>query len=94
MKNLVIIPTYNEIENIEKIIRKIFSLQIPFEVLIIDDGSKDGTADTVKKLQNEFSNQLHIKDRSGKLGLGTAYLLGFGWAINNKYTLLMNQLIS
>nr|WP_305120584.1 polyprenol monophosphomannose synthase [Pedobacter sp. SYSU D00382] len=78
--SLVIIPTYNERENIEKIIRKIFSLSHPFELLIIDDGSPDGTADIVKKLQLEFP-QLHLEERTGKLGLGTAYIHGFKWAL-------------
>ena len=75
--SLVIIPTYNEKENIEKIIRKVFSLSYSYELLIIDDGSPDGTATIVKKLQLEFPNQLHLEERSGKLGLGTAYIHGF-----------------
>lgn len=75
--SLVIIPTYNEKENIEKIIRKVFSLSYSFELLIIDDGSPDGTATIVKILQLEFPNQLHLEERSGKLGLGTAYIHGF-----------------
>lgn len=83
--NIVIIPTYNEKENIEKIIRKVFSLAVAFDILIIDDGSPDGTAQIVKNLQNEFSGKLHIVERSGKLGLGTAYIAGFKWAIAHKY---------
>ena len=83
--SLVIIPTYNERENIEKIIRKVFSLSFTFEVLIIDDGSPDGTADIVKSLQFEFPNQLHLEQRSGKLGLGTAYIHGFKWALSKNY---------
>jgi dolichol-phosphate mannosyltransferase len=83
--SLVIIPTYNEKENIEKIIRKVFSLIHPFEVLIIDDGSPDGTANIVKSLQAEFPGQLHIEERSGKLGLGTAYIHGFKWALDRSY---------
>jgi dolichol-phosphate mannosyltransferase len=83
--SLVIIPTYNEKENIEKIIRKVFSLNHPFEVLIIDDGSPDGTAGIVKHLQQDFPGQLHIEERKGKLGLGTAYIHGFKWALNRKY---------
>lgn len=83
--SLVIIPTYNEKENIEKIIRKVFSLELPFEVLIIDDGSPDGTAAIVKGLQQEFPNQLHLEERSGKLGLGTAYIHGFNWALIRSY---------
>lgn len=78
--SLIIIPTYNEKENIEKIIRKVFSLPYSFEVLIIDDGSPDGTARIVKGLQQEFSG-LHIEERTGKLGLGTAYIHGFRWAL-------------
>jgi dolichol-phosphate mannosyltransferase len=84
-ESLVIIPTYNEKENVEKMIRKIFSLAHPFHVLIIDDGSPDGTADIVKKLVSEFSGKLFLEQRSGKLGLGTAYIHGFKWAIARKY---------
>ncbi|MCW0484893.1 polyprenol monophosphomannose synthase [Gaoshiqia sediminis] len=80
-KNLVIIPTYNEKENIEKMVRKVFSLPTSFELLIIDDNSPDGTAAIVKKLQTEFPKQLHLLQREGKLGLGTAYLSGFKWAL-------------
>ena len=85
MSNLIIIPTYNEIENIENIIRKVFSLEESFSILIIDDGSPDGTAKKVKELQKEFSNTLFIEERKGKLGLGTAYILGFKWALNKDY---------
>lgn len=84
-ENLVIIPTYNEIENIEAIIRKVMSLNEVFHVLIIDDGSPDGTALKVKELQEEFPNELHIEERKGKLGLGTAYIHGFKWALKNGY---------
>ncbi len=84
-KRLVIIPTYNEIENIEKIIRKALSLEPAFDVLIIDDNSPDGTADAVKGLQNEFPDRLHILERQGKLGLGTAYIKGFYWALERDY---------
>ncbi len=83
--SLIIIPTYNEKENIEKIIRKVFSLDKSFHILVIEDGSPDGTADIVKGLQNEFSDNLHIEERSGKLGLGTAYIHGFKWALNKEY---------
>ncbi len=83
--SLVLIPTYNEKENIEKIIRKVFSLDIPFHVLVIDDGSPDGTADIVKNLQKEFTEQLFIEERKGKLGLGTAYIHGFKWALKHHY---------
>lgn len=82
---VIIIPTYNEKENIEKIIRKIFSLQEPFHILVIDDGSPDGTASIVKSLMKEFPQSLHIIERKGKLGLGTAYITGFRWAVANGY---------
>lgn len=78
--SLVIIPTYNEKENIERIIRKVFSLSYFFEILIIDDGSPDGTAEIVKNLQKEYP-ALHLEQRTGKLGLGTAYIHGFRWAL-------------
>lgn len=84
-KCLVIIPTYNEKENIERMVRKVFSLATPFELLIIEDNSPDGTGRIVKKLQNEFPEKLHMIEREGKLGLGTAYITGFRWAIKNKY---------
>jgi dolichol-phosphate mannosyltransferase len=83
--SIVIIPTYNEKENIEKIIRKVFSLTKEFEILIIDDHSPDGTALIVKGLQNEYINRLHLLERAGKLGLGTAYITGFKWAIDHHY---------
>jgi dolichol-phosphate mannosyltransferase len=83
--SLVIIPTYNEIENAESIIRKVFSYEKDFHVLIVDDNSPDGTADVVKKLQNEFSNSLHLLEREGKQGLGTAYIAGFDWALEKEY---------
>ena len=83
--SLVIIPTFNEKENIENIIRKVFSLEKNFHILIIDDGSPDGTADIVKKLITEFKETLFIEERTGKLGLGTAYIHGFKWALNKKY---------
>jgi len=84
-ENLVIIPTYNEIENIEAIIRKVMHLDERFDVLIIDDGSPDNTALKVKELQEEYPNELHLIERSGKLGLGTAYIHGFKWAIEQDY---------
>ncbi len=83
--SLVIIPTYNEKDNIEKIIRKVISLPLPFDILIVEDNSPDGTAAIVKKLQVEFPEQLHILERQGKLGLGTAYIAGFRWAIGHHY---------
>ena len=83
--SVVIIPTYNEKENIEKIIRKVFSLSKDFHLLIVDDGSPDGTADIVKSLQNEFPAQLHIEERTGNLVLGTAYIHGFRWSLKKGY---------
>lgn len=85
MKKLVIIPTYNEKENIEKIIRKVFSLPGDFNLLIVDDGSPDGTGDIIKSLQPQFPQKLHILERKGKLGLGTAYIAGFKWGLQNNY---------
>jgi dolichol-phosphate mannosyltransferase len=84
-ENLVIIPTYNERENIQSIILAVFNLKVNFHVLIIDDGSPDGTADVVKQMQDEFSERLFIIERKGKQGLGTAYLRGFDYAIQNNY---------
>lgn len=86
MKNLVIIPTYNEKENIEAIITAVMELPIEYHVLVIDDGSPDGTAAIVKELMaNTFAGKLHLVERSGKLGLGTAYIAGFKWAIEHQY---------
>ena len=82
MSNLVIIPTYKEKENIEPLIKAISSLSIPFDILIIDDNSPDGTASIVKRLQTEFKN-VHLIERPGKMGLGTAYIAGFKWALRN-----------
>ena len=82
---LVIIPTYNEKENIENIIRAVFQLEKDFHVLIVDDGSPDGTGAIVKSLTPEFSGKLHLEIREGKLGLGTAYIHGFKWALRNNY---------
>lgn len=82
---LVIIPTYNEKENIGKMIRTVMHLPHPFHLLIIDDNSKDGTASIVKELQNEFSDRLFMEQRAGKLGLGTAYIHGFNWALKHDY---------
>ncbi len=84
--SIVIIPTYNEKENIEKIIRAVFALEKCFHILVIDDGSPDGTASIVKNLMaTEFGDRLFIIERSGKLGLGTAYIAGFKWSIEKKY---------
>ena len=84
-RRIVIIPTYNEKENIEAIVRKVFSLPVEFHILVIDDGSPDGTAGIVKGLQAEFPEQLHLLERSGKQGLGTAYLTGFRWSLDHGY---------
>ena len=84
-KKVVIIPTYNEKENIEAIIRKVFSLDGEFHILVIEDGSPDGTATIVRGLQAEFPQRLHMVERSGKLGLGTAYITGFKWALDHGY---------
>jgi len=81
----VIIPTFNEIENIEAIILAIFSLDENFHILVIDDGSPDGTASLVKKMQEFYSNSLFLEERTGKLGLGTAYIHGFKWALEMGY---------
>lgn len=89
---LVVIPTYNEIENIEAIIRRVFDLPEPFDVLIVDDGSPDGTANCVRILQEEeFSGRLHLLERKGKLGLGTAYIDGFKWALARDYQFLFEM---
>lgn len=90
-KSLVIIPTYNEIENIDKMVRTVFSLPRPFELLIVDDGSPDGTAEAVKKLQTEFPGRLHIEERKGKMGLGTAYIHGFRWALARDYAYIFEM---
>ncbi len=81
----VIIPTYNEIENIEKMVRAVFDLPREFELLIVDDGSPDGTGNKVKELQKEYPGKLHIEERKGKLGLGTAYIHGFKWCLARDY---------
>ncbi|MCO5935308.1 polyprenol monophosphomannose synthase [Mucilaginibacter sp. RB4R14] len=89
--SIVIIPTYNEKENIERMIRKVFTLPHDFHVLIIDDGSPDGTANIVKQLQQEYSGKLFIEERGGKQGLGTAYIHGFKWAIRNHYDFIFEM---
>ena len=88
--SLVIIPTYNEKENIERIIRKVFSFEKAFDILIVDDGSPDGTAQIAKSLQNEFKG-LHIEERTGKLGLGTAYIHGFKWALKKNFDFIFEM---
>lgn len=85
MRKLIVIPTYNEIDNISAMIDKIFSLDLEFDLLVIDDGSPDGTAEVVKCRQAEFPSRLHLIQREGKLGLGTAYLRAFRWALERDY---------
>ena len=84
-EKLVIIPTYNEKENIEKMINKVMSLPGDFNLLIVDDGSPDGTAQIVKNLQNQYTERIHIVERAGKQGLGTAYIAGFRWALEHGF---------
>ena len=84
---LVIIPTYNEIENIANIIDAVMGLPVRFDVLVIDDGSPDGTADAVKQKMLQYPERIFLEQRSGKLGLGTAYIHGFKWALERKYEL-------
>jgi len=89
--SLVIIPTYNEKENAEAIIREVMALDPPFHVLIVDDGSPDGTAGIVKTLQSEFPEKLFLEERKGKLGLGTAYIHGFRWALARNYAFIFEM---
>jgi dolichol-phosphate mannosyltransferase len=89
--SIVIIPTYNEIENIEKMIRTVLGFPYDFHVLIIEDGSPDGTASKVKELQQEFEGRLFMEERSGKLGLGTAYIHGFKWSLAHNYTYIFEM---
>jgi dolichol-phosphate mannosyltransferase len=90
-ETVVVIPTFNEIENIQSIIRKVFSLPHPFHILIVDDNSPDGTAEAVKRLQTEFPDRLFLEQRKGKLGLGTAYIHGFKYALNNGYSFIFEM---
>lgn len=89
--SLVIIPTYNEKENIERIIRKVFSLNKAFHVLIVEDNSPDGTAEIVRGMMQEFSGRLFMEERKGKLGLGTAYIHGFKWALAREYAYIFEM---
>lgn len=89
--SIVIIPTYNEKENIENIIRAVFTLDKIFHILIVDDGSPDGTALIVKNLQKEFPDRLFLIERSGKLGLGTAYICGFTWGLEHQYDFIFEM---
>jgi dolichol-phosphate mannosyltransferase len=90
-KSVVIIPTYNEIENIERILRNVFALQRPFDILVVDDGSPDGTGAMVKQMQEEYAGRLHLIERSGKQGLGTAYIKGFQWALEREYNFIFEM---
>jgi dolichol-phosphate mannosyltransferase len=89
--SLVIIPTYNEKENVEQMLRTVFALPKQFHVLMVDDGSPDGTADIIKNLQNEFSDKLFIEERASKQGLGTAYIHGFKWALERNYEFIFEM---
>ena len=91
MEKLVIIPTYNEKENIEAILQAVYNLNQDFHVLVIDDGSPDGTADIVRSLQPKFNNTLFLEERKGKLGLGTAYIHGFKWATSRGYQFIFEM---
>lgn len=91
MSKLVIIPTYNEKENIEKIVRKVLSLPGNYHILIVDDGSPDGTGAIVKRLQGEYAGKLHLMERAGKSGLGRAYIAGFKWALANQYEFIFEM---
>jgi dolichol-phosphate mannosyltransferase len=90
-QSLIIIPTYNEIENIEKMLHKVFSLPQGFHILVVDDGSPDGTAAKVKELQQEYNEKLFLEERHGKLGLGTAYIHGFKWALVRNYNYIFEM---
>ena len=90
--SVVIIPTYNEIDNIENIIREVFSLTVNFHVLVVDDGSPDGTGEVVRKLmESDYTGRLFIEERKGKLGLGTAYIHGFKWSLSRDYTYIFEM---
>lgn len=91
MKHLVIIPTFNELENIAAIIQTVFNQPTSFHILVVDDGSPDGTAEIVKELQTQYPQQLFLIERSGKLGLGTAYITGFQWAIQHSYDYIIEM---
>ncbi len=91
MRNLVLIPTYNERENVSAMVDKVFSLPVEFDILVIDDGSPDGTADIVRERQKDYSDRLHLLCRKGKLGLGTAYLAGFRWGLERDYDYIIEM---
>ncbi len=89
--SLIIIPTYNEKENIGRMLRTVMNLPHPFHVLIVDDNSKDGTAQIIKDIQREFTDRIYIEERAGKLGLGTAYIHGFNWALKKDYSYIFEM---
>ena len=89
--SIVIIPTYNEKENVESMTRKVMTLPKEFDILYVDDSSPDGTADVIRNLQKEFPNRIYLEERKGKLGLGTAYVHGFKWSIKNKYDFIFEM---
>ena len=91
MRNLVLIPTYNERENVSAMVDKVFSLPVEFDILVIDDGSPDGTADIVRERQKDYPDRLHLLCRKGKLGLGTAYLAGFRWGLERDYDYIIEM---
>lgn len=91
MRNLVLIPTYNERENVSAMVDKVFSLPVEFDILVIDDGSPDGTADIVRERQKDYPDRLHLLCREGKLGLGTAYLAGFRWGLERDYDYIVEM---
>ena len=91
MRRLVIIPTYNERENVSAMVDKVFSLPVEFDILVIDDGSPDGTADIVRERQKDYPDRLHLLCREGKLGLGTAYLAGFRWGLERDYDYIIEM---
>lgn len=91
MRNLVLIPTYNERENVSAMVDKVFSLPVEFDILVIDDGSPDGTADIVRERQRDYPDRLHLLCREGKLGLGTAYLAGFRWGLERDYDYIIEM---
>ena len=90
-ERLVIIPTYDERENIETVLGRVFALDPPFDVLVVDDGSPDGTAGIVKDLQAHWPGRLHLLERQGKQGLGTAYIAGFKWALQREYAFIFEM---
>ena len=90
-ESIVIIPTYNEKENIEKMVHAIFSLAYPFHIVIIEDNSPDGTAGIIRALQQQYADRLYMIERKGKLGLGTAYIAGFKWALSQNYTYIFEM---